>query len=789
MTSHKKLFIVESPVKARTIEKYLKEERDATYVVLATKGHIADIPEDERGVDVEAGFVPHYELTAQGAKVVAELRKELDGACEVVLATDPDREGELIAAHLVEFLAPEVPVVRVVFHSVTREAIRKALAQPMAINTALVEAAKTRRVLDRLFGYRVTAVGRKLVRPNVTAGRVQSPALRLVVERELLRLAFTSADYFGVDLSIGGASNFEAKLVSVDGTRIATGKDFSAEGVVSGEVALLSAADAERIVVDLLNEGTVTVVDLSEVKATRKPQPPFIMSTLQQEASNRLGMSVTEVERLAQNLFDAGHISYARTDNPVHSAESRLEIRGAVAAEFGVEALHPSERFVTSKKKNTQGAHEAIRPTRLSVKAPAGVTGRELALYELVWRRTLASQMDDAKGVTRTVRLRATADGQVCDFTATTTIYTEPGFRVVYPTLGEGGESRLPELGVGEVLPVAAAAASPHSTQPPARFTEASLVRELEERGIGRPSTYGKIIRKLRDRYVWSRDGEKALIPTLTAFAVHRMLTLHFSLLVDDEFTSAMEDDLERIADGGVALRDAVLEEFFFGGESWPGLEALVDEAWSHADVSALHVLELGRHPETAEPIVVRPGRMRYKSFSPYVECGARRVSLDDQTCLEELTVERALALMDARDAETRVLGNDPDSGLSVLVRPSRGLKGGHFLQVGQRQELPKSTKPRFVTVPEGIDALSLTLGEALEICREDAKGRRVLGSHPEGGEVLAITGQYGPYVKWKKENRSIPEGEDVDSMTINRALELLALPVARRRRRATPRS
>ena len=792
MTSHKKLFIVESPVKARTIEKYLKG-LDGTYVVRATKGHLADIPDSEKGVDIAAGFVPQYELTEQGKAVVSELRKELRGVTEVVLATDPDREGELIAAHVVEFLAPKVPVVRAVFHSVTKEAVLAALANPRDIDQALVEAAKTRRILDRLFGYRVTGVGRSLIRPNVTAGRVQSPALRLVVERELARLAFTSAPYCGIQLVTESEAIIEASLHALDGVRLATGKDFSAEGVVAGNVVLLSEGDAADIVGDLSALRSVVVADVTDKAATRKPQPPFVMSSLQQEAFNRLGMSVSEVERVAQKLFDASHISYPRADSDVHSPESRQEIRAYVAGEFGVGSLSVKERFTTSKKKNVQGAHEAIRPTRLAVRIPEGVTGRELALYQLIWRRTMASQMDDARGTTRTVHLHADAAGHRCHFTASTTVFVDPGFRTVYDDNhgddGNGGGMSLPQLAVGQVLNIDTVSVTTHTTQPPARFTEASLVRELEERGIGRPSTYGKIVRKLHDNYVWTKPGERALVPTLTAFAVYRLLTQHFAALVDDEFTSAMEDDLERIADGGVMLRDAVLEEFFFGGREWPGLSVLVDQALEQADVSRLHVADLGAHPRTGEPVVVRPGRMRFKSFSPYIECGSRRVSIADHTALDELSIDTAVALLDAKETDTRHLGTDPESGLSVTVRPSKGTAGGHYLQIGDRGELKKGAKPRFVGVPNDTDISSLDLSAALEIIAADSKRRRLVGEHPQGGEVWAILGQYGPYVKWKKENRSLPEGDDIHSVTLERAVELLATPKSRRRRRPTPSS
>lgn len=470
----KTLLVVESPNKVKTIEKIV----GPAYVVRATVGHIADIPERAGSVNVADGFAAVYELTDRGADVVAQLRADLHLCDELVLAADNDREGELIAAHVVEFVNPRVPVRRVTFNAVTKEAVLEALQGGRDIDAALVEAAKTRRVLDRLFGFGVSDVTRRKVRGNATAGRVQSPALCLVVEREFERMAFRSAAYCSVD----GDAGFPFRLTTMAGKKVARGADFDATGSVVGDVVVLDLATAERIAAALVN-GELTVASMERKSVRRGPLAPFTMSTLYQDAMNRLGMSTSEAKVVSQRLFDQGHITYPRTDSAVHDPASRREIRDEVVRLFGDGLLSPTERFVTSKKKGVQGAHEAIRPTDVSKQVVPGLSGREAAMYEMVWQRSLASQMADAVGESVSLSLVA---GEF-ELSASGTSYIEDGYRRVWPVESSGVVP--PALAVGAVVAVASVEAEAHETKPPARFNEASLVRELEDLGIGRTDT------------------------------------------------------------------------------------------------------------------------------------------------------------------------------------------------------------------------------------------------------------------------------------------------------------
>ena len=695
-----KLVVVESPNKVKTIEKFLGDG----FIVRATVGHIADIPETKGAVDPANGFAAAYRLTERGEEVMAQLRHDLHFCDELILATDADREGELIAAHVVEFAEPRVPVRRVTFNAVTKEAVLEALRGGRAIDEALVEAAKTRRVLDRLFGFEVSDVTRKKVRGNATAGRVQSPALRLVVEREYERMAFRSAAYWGVEgLADPG---FTFRLVSLDGRRVARSGDFDAAGALVSDVLVLDEPMARGVVEGL---GSLTVVSVERRPVRRGPLAPFTMSTLYQEALNRLGMSTKEARVVSQMLFDKGLVTYPRTDVAVHEPASRREIRNEVVRLFGPGAVSPSERFVTSKKK-VQGAHEAIRPTDVSVRVVPGLAGREAAMYEMVWQRTLASQMADAVGESVSLVLRA--DG--AEFAASGTSYIEEGYRRVWPVDSAGVVP--PALTVGEVVGVASAEAKAKSTQPPARFNEASLVKELEDLGIGRPSTYASIIAKLRDRYVWSRNGERSLIPTVTAFAVHRVLMQGFAPLVDLQFTTEMEAKLDTVAENG-AMREELLHEFFFGSGAGDGLAALVEYALVGIDAREMVAFDLGIDPESGERVVVRPGKMFRGSFSPYVEVGVRRRSVSDALDPAEVSLEWALARLDAPRASRRLLGVDPASG----------------------------------------------------------------------AEVWVIEGRYGPYVSRGRETRGVGEGLSFDSVTLEAAVDLLAVPKPERRGRRRP--
>ena len=670
------LFIVESPTKAKTIQKYFGD----TFIVCATVGHIADISAADNAVELANDFAVTYELTPAGKKAVSELRKEMKKCDEIILATDADREGELIAALVVEFLRPAIPVKRIDVLSITKSAIEEAIRNSRDIDQNLVEAARTRRVLDRLFGYQVTDIARKKVRGNTTAGRVQSPALRLVVEREYERIAFTSASYWDVAIGLDTSPEFKATLTRVANAStnnmmltVATGKHFDDRGLFTAnatEVVVVDQLTAERIASTLSRPSSVVEVrDVASKPAKRNPQPPFTMSSLLQAAGNRLGMSAAEVRSAAQELFGKSHITYARTDNPVHSPSSRKEIRAEIAKIFGADKVAPFERYASSKGKNTQGAHEAIRPTRLDKRKLPNVTPRQQALYDLIWQRTMASQMIEAAGITLTVTLFADLSTDQCEFTATGTTYNEPGFLAVYAATGEEGDDDLaifPSLSIGDELPVSSAEAKEHRTLPPARFTEASLVRELERLGIGRPSTYTSIIEKLHDRYVWSKQGDRALIPTVTAFAVHRLLTTWFSDLIDYEFTNQLENNLDHIAEGA-SLRSSVLNEFFFGTSDVVGLQTLVSDAADNTMWNEMFALELGTHPETGEKMVVRPGRwwQKTKTYSPYIECGQLQKSIPDQMAFDTLSPTDVAMLLTL----PRVLGQHPDSGVDVVAQ------------------------------------------------------------------------------------------------------------------------
>jgi DNA topoisomerase-1 len=766
------LFIVESPVKVKTIEKFLGDD----FIVRASIGHIADIPERKGTVDVTNAFAATYELTEQGAKVIADLKKDLKKCNRVVLATDADREGELIAAHLVEFLKPKVPVLRIDFHAVTKTAIEAALQSPRDIDINLVEAARTRRILDRLFGFEVSDVTRKKVRGNTTAGRVQSPALRLVVEREYERLAFISATYADVVATTATDPSFVATLSEVNGTKIATGKDFNAQGVLTSTSHLVTPELANAIAAHLAHpQSRLAVTDIAEKPATRNPQPPFTMSSLYQEAINRLGMSIAEARTVSQQLFDMGRITYPRTDNPVHDPASRKAIRAAISKIYGPEMLAPYERYTSSKGKNTQGAHEAIRPTYIEVQTPENLTPRQAQMYRLIWQRTMASQMAEAQGQTLTVKMETGLNSDIWQFSASGTTYTQPGFRTVYAPHKEEDDSSapFPALTVGEELQIQSAEAKEHNTMPPARFNEASLVKELEALGIGRPSTYDTIIRKLKDRYVWSKKGDRALIPTVTAFAVHRLLTASFASLITNDFTNAMEEQLDRVAQDA-SVRTELLNTFFFGsGEDNPGLQTLVSDSITNIEGKDMFALQLGVHPTTQEPITVRPGKLYGKTFSPYVECGAIHKSVPDHTAFDDFTLQDAVALL--ATAEPTPLGEH--NGAPVFMRV--GVNGA-FFQHGVKGQLPEGTKkPITVGLMRHINPDTATLQDALVMLELP----RTIGADASTGEIiLGLYGRYGAYLQRGDDTRSLKDESQLFTITAEEAKVILDTPKKSRR-------
>ncbi|MGD9793180.1 MAG: type I DNA topoisomerase, partial [Acidimicrobiia bacterium] len=605
----KPLVIVESPAKAKTIAKFLGGDYD----VRASVGHIADLPSSGLQIDVDNGFVPNYELTPRGKDVVKDLRALLKGASELYLATDEDREGEMISAHLVEYLKPPkgVPVKRMVFHEITRDAIARAVANPRAIDTGLVAAAEGRRILDRLYGYEVSPVLWRKVNRGLAAGRVQSPAVRLIVERERERMEFVTAGYWDLSAVMATAPSFAARLVELNGAKVASGRDFDERGRTKADVVVLDEARANALS-GALTPATFTVSSVDSKPYRSSPRAPFMTSTLQQEGGRRLRMSAQQVMRVAQGLYERGFITYMRTDSAELSTEAVEQARAQITELYGNEFLAASGKRYAGKVKNAQEAHEAIRPTtpfRTPAQVRAELSGPDLKLYEMIWQRTLASQMADAVGTTTTVRLEAIAtSGEKAGFSASGTTITFAGYRRVYveasdDDAGSDDEALLPSLSAGQVVPLDRLEVEGHSTSPPARYTEASLVKKLEELGIGRPSTWASIMQTIQDRgYVWKKG--QALVPTWTAFVVVRLLENHFKGLIDYSFTADMEEQLDRIAAGG-ADKVAFLQRFYFG-DGTRGLKELVSENLDLIDAAEINAIHIGNDPDGVQ-IVVRP--------------------------------------------------------------------------------------------------------------------------------------------------------------------------------------
>ena len=754
------LFVVESPVKQRTITKLLGDN----FVVRATYGHIADIPESDKAIDIENGFAAEYQLTTKGSEIIDQMRGDLAGCSKVVIATDPDREGEMIAAHVVEFLEPSVPVERIDLGALTADAIGEALANPRDIDWNLVAAARARRILDMVFGFRVSNVARKKIRKNATAGRVQSPAVRLVVERELERLAHVAAVYWDVQFTSATGPTFDARLAAIDGTKIATGGDFDETGALTANRVHVGPVQASTIAEGLTNGWVVTVVDISEKEATRNPRPPYTLSSLLQDASSRLGMGAKEAGDIAQELFNKGHITYPRTDIAVHHGLSRAAIKATIRELFGDDAVHPKDRWTTASGKNAQGAHEAIRPTRLAERALAGLTKRQQDLYDLIWRRTIASQMASAKGFTRTITMQTNEAGIVCDFTVSGTTYTEVGFLAVWGRDSDD-DPGLPLLAVGDVVPVASAEPKEHSTQPPARFNDGTLVEALEKAGVGRPSTYASTIAKLRDRFVFSKRGDRALIPTVTAFAVNHLLTTSFAPFVNLDYTSQLEERLDQVADGG--LDDmSVLTEFFFGDDDSDGLDELIEKCLSEIDPRDMWALQLGELPGSGETIVVRPGRMTGGTFRPYIQAGTEMLTIADETDFCTLDMAELHAVLGSeRDRELGEIDGAP-----VLVR--RRLDSA-FFQWGVKGALaPGATRPLFGALLPSMNPVTVTLDDA----RLMLSLPRTVGVDPATGEeIVAGVGKHGGYVAAGEARAKLVSPEEVFAVNETEAAELLA--------------
>ncbi|GMR02615.1 MAG: type I DNA topoisomerase [Acidimicrobiia bacterium] len=790
----RKLVIVESPAKARTINRYLGDD----FIVESSIGHIrdiparaADLPESKRdlwkstrfGVDVENDFTPIYIVTDSSKKQVRLLKQKLKEVDELYLATDEDREGEAIAWHLLEVLKPKVPVRRMVFHEITERAIREAAASPRDLDVPLVNAQETRRILDRLFGYEVSPVLWRRVQRGLSAGRVQSPATRILVERERERIAHVSATYAGLKaiLAVDG-TEFTASLKTIDGVRIAEGSDFGSDGTMSGERQRLTAEDAADLATGL--SGAEFVVASVEAKPyTRRPYPPFRTSTLQQEAGRKLRFGARRTMSSAQRLYEAGFITYMRTDSTNLSATAVGAARSLVADRYGSKFLPGKPRVYGKAAKGAQEAHEAIRPAGdrfqdMDAAAQSfGPTSDEARVYELIWMRTVASQMKDAKGESLVVQIAAdTLDERTCRFQASGRTITFPGFLRAYvegsddPEAAlDDQETHLPQMAEGDTVTAVELEPTDHETKPPARYTEASLVKRLEELGIGRPSTYASIITTILDREYARKQGT-ALIPTWRAFSVVGLLEQYFSDYVDYDFTARMEQDLDRIAAGE---QDMVpyLREFYLGNGR-PGLTNLVSEdALERIDPKAVNSFPIGLG-EDGEAIVARAGQ-----YGPYLQHGERRASIPPDLAPDELTLERALDLLDA-PSDDRSLGSDPGTGLEVFAKAGRY---GPYVQLGERD--PESNaKPKTASLFKTMSLAEITLDDALRLLTLP----RVLGEHPENGEPIeALNGRYGPYIRWGKESRTLEEEEQLFTVTLDEALALLARP--RQRRGAKP--
>ncbi|MHB8681359.1 MAG: type I DNA topoisomerase [Acidimicrobiales bacterium] len=804
----KPLVIVESPAKARTIARLL----GSGYVVESSVGHIRDLPRRAQevpsalksepwarlGVDVDNGFKPLYVVAPEKKDVVSRLKSLVKQASEVFLATDEDREGESIAWHLMEVLAPTVPVKRMVFHEITPAAIQRAVEDWRELDRRLVDAQEARRILDRLYGYEVSPVLWKKVMPRLSAGRVQSVATRMVVERERARMRFRTGTWWDLEGTFAPegaaqqAPSFGASLVSVGGRAVATGRDFSETGELNKtDVVLLGEAEAQQLAEGLAGR-PFTVTSVTEKPYRRSPAPPFMTSTLQQEASRKLRFSAQRAMQVAQRLYEQGWITYMRTDSTTLSDEALAAARSQAAQLYGAEFVPAAPRRYERKVKNAQEAHEAIRPAgevfRTPDEAARELSGDSLRLYDLIWKRTVASQMADATGTSAQVRLAGTPAGsgaeRTAEFSASGTVITFPGFLRAYVEGSDDPEAelaerdvQLPPLSEGDSLDVLALEAKSHTTQPPARFTEASLVKALEELGVGRPSTYASIIGTILDRgYVWKKGS--ALVPSFTAFAVVGLLERYFSDLVDYGFTAAMEDDLDEIAEGA---QEALpwLTRFYFGEADGNGngggaevdmRRGLKEDVAAHLgaiDAREVNSIPIGTDDQD-RGIVVRVGR-----YGPYLQRGDERASVPEDLAPDELTVDRAEELLAAPSGD-RTLGEDPDTGLAVLARSGRF---GPYVQLGEGTD---GEKPRTASLFKSMSLDTVDLDQALELLRLP----RAVGSDPDSGETIeALNGRFGPYLKKGSDTRSLENEEQLLTVTLPEALALFAQPKTRRGR------
>ncbi|QKS13805.1 type I DNA topoisomerase [Curtobacterium sp. Csp1] len=843
----KKLVIVESPAKAKTIAQYLGDG----YEVQASVGHIRDLVEPKNlpaelkkgslgkfSVDVDNGFEPYYVVSDAKKKTVTELKRALKDADELYLATDEDREGEAIAWHLLQVLKPKVPVKRMVFHEITKEAIQRAQEATRELDTALVDAQETRRILDRLYGYEVSPVLWRKVGPGLSAGRVQSAATRLVVDRERERLAFVSANYWDLTARFEkvGDTAFTARLARLQGARVASGRDFDDRGALKGEAVRLDEASAAALTRVLEQAGDAVVRSVDSKPYTRRPAAPFTTSTLQQEAARKLRFSARQTMSVAQGLYENGHITYMRTDSSSLSQQAITAARKQASSLYGPETVPDKPRSYAGKSKNAQEAHEAIRPAGDTFKTPSEMEGvlrgNDWKLYDLIWKRTVASQMADAKGSTASVvlgitstepvtGLASTANGTDAEFTASGTVITFRGFLNAYEEGrdeerhggADGADAKLPQMAEGDHLGVSEVDAKGHDTSAPPRYTEASLVKTLEELGIGRPSTYAAIISTIMDRgYVTQRGS--ALVPNWIAFSVVRLLEDHFADLVQYDFTAGMEEDLDRIASGDEDRVDW-LKEFYFGGGDQRGLRTVIDNL-GEIDARDINSVEL------APGLTLRIGR-----YGPYIEVPGedpekpRRVNVPEDLAPDELTAEKAQELVDAPVVGDRVVGINPESGKEVLAKDGRF--GPYVTERTPEPEPTVDPATGEVTEPAPAEAAAATTTAAattatkapakkttkkaaapkertaslfksmdpqtvdLETALKLLDLPRVVGKDPESGEdITAQNGRYGPYIKKGTDTRTLPSEDAIFEVDLPGALELFAQPKYGGRRTAS---
>lgn len=812
MAEGKKLVIVESPTKMKSIQGYLGDG----YEVLSSVGHIRDlaskkeIPDDKKqaygkySIDVDNDFDPYYVVNDRKTKTVAELKRALKTADEVLLATDEDREGEAIAWHLLEVLKPKVPVKRMVFHEITKDAIQAAAQNTRELDLALVDAQETRRVLDRLYGWDVSPVLWRKVGSGregaaLSAGRVQSAATRMVVERERERIAHISASYWDVSaLAAKDGEAFAARLARLGGAPLARGNDFDDRGQLKKAVVVLDEAAARSLSAAIQAVAEASVTAIESKPGTSRPNAPFTTSTLQQEAGRKLSMSAKHAMSVAQRLYEKGYITYMRTDSTALSKQAIEAARAQAVALYGDKAVPPNPRVYPNKTRNAQEAHEAIRPSGEQFRVPSTVASHldrdELRMYDLIWKRTIASQMSDAKKETTTVTLGVTADGKDVEFTASGTVYTFKGYLEAYE---EGHDEKrgdadraddqvLPVMAIGDVLRLKDVEAKGHATAPKPRYTEASLVKALEEKGIGRPSTFASIIDVILDRGYVTKRGQ-ALVPSWLAFSVVRLLEQHFAYLVDYDFTASLEDDLDAIARGEQG-RAAWLKDFYFGSEDEIGLRNIVE------NLGEIDARELNATP------ISDTATLRFGKYGPYLDiidptapdAEPRRVNIPDDLAPDELTPEKAQELIDAPVAGDRVLGENPENGKLIVVKDGRY---GPYVQevepaadetvdetTGVVEAAPKkrgakkevAPKPRTASLFKSMSVETVDLDTALQLLSLP----RVVGADPESGDpITAQNGRYGPYLKKGTDSRSLETEAQIFDVTLDQAVAIYALP------------